>query len=178
VGHKHRTQAKSDNIYVNLLVKLYSFLARRTNAGFNKMVLKRLMMSRTNRPPLGLNRVLRYTQKNPEAIAVVVGTVTDDIRLDGHDIRSLKLCALRVTDGARARIVKAGGEVITFDQLALQAPKGSGTVLLRGRKNARTATKHFGAPGTPGSSARPRVRSEGRKFERARGRRNSCGFKV
>ncbi len=59
-----------------------------------------------------------------------------------------------------------------------QAPKGTNTVLLRGRRTARTATKHFGAPGTPGSSARPRVRSEGRKFERARGRRNSCGFKV
>ncbi len=60
----------------------------------------------------------------------------------------------------------------------VQAPKGKDTVLLRGRRTARTATKHFGAPGTPGSSARPRVRSEGRKFERARGRRNSCGFKV
>ena len=158
--------------------QLYSFLARRTDSGFNKIILKRLMMSRTNRPPLGLNRVLRYTQSAPEKIAVVVGTVTDDVRLDGHDIRPLRLCALRVTDGARARILKAGGEIITFDQLALQAPKGSNTVLLRGRKNARTATKHFGAPGTPGSTTRPRVRSEGRKFERARGRRNSCGFKV
>jgi hypothetical protein len=120
----------------------------------------------------------RYTQNAKESIAVVVGTVTDDIRLDGHDIRPLRLVALRVTDGARARILKAGGEVLTFDQLALQAPKGSNTILLRGRKTARTAVKHFGAPGTPGSSARPRVRSEGRKFERARGRRNSCGFKV
>jgi large subunit ribosomal protein L18e len=142
------------------------------------MVLKRLMMSRTNRPPLGLARVLRYMQNSREKIAVVVGTVTDDVRLDGHDIPALRLCALRVTDGARARILKAGGEVITFDQLALQSPKGSNTVLLRGRRNARTATKHFGAPGTPGSTTRPRVRSEGRKFERARGRRNSCGFKV
>ena len=38
-----------------------------------------------------------------------------------------------MTDGARARILKAGGEIITFDQLALRAPKGSNTVLLQGK---------------------------------------------
>ena len=32
---------------------------------------------------------------------------------------------------------QAGGEVITFDQLALRTPTGSGTLLLRGPKNAR-----------------------------------------
>lgn len=38
-----------------------------------------------------------------------------------------------MTEGARARILKAGGEVITFDQLALRAPKGNNTVLLQGK---------------------------------------------
>lgn len=71
-----------------------------------------------------------------------------------------------------------GGEVITFDQLALRAPTGSKTVLLQGRRNAREAHKHFGlAPGVPHSHAKPLVRSKGRKFERARGRRRSCGYK-
>lgn len=37
-----------------------------------------------------------------------------------------------MTEGARARILKAGGELITFDQLALRAPKGQNTVLLQG----------------------------------------------
>ena len=45
---------------------------------------------------------------------------------------SPQVCALRVTDGARRRILKAGGEIMTFDQLALAAPKGQGTVLLSG----------------------------------------------
>ena len=44
----------------------------------------------------------------------------------------LQICALHVTDGAQARILKAGGEIITFDQLALRAPKGQNTVLLQG----------------------------------------------
>jgi large subunit ribosomal protein L18e len=52
-------------------------------------------------------------------------------------------------------------------------------VLLRGPKNAREAVKHFGrAPGVPQSHTKPYVRSKGRKFEKARGRRNSRGFKV
>lgn len=68
---------------------------------------------------------------------------------------------------------------MTFDQLALAAPTGSNTVLLRGPKNSREAVKHFGAaPGVPGSTTKPYVRSVGRKFERARGRRKSKGYKA
>lgn len=45
--------------------------------------------------------------------------------------------------------LQAGGECLTFDQLALLAPTGANTCLLRGPKNAREAVKHFGrAPGT------------------------------
>lgn len=52
-------------------------------------------------------------------------------------------------------------------------------VLLRGPKNSREAVKHFGpAPGVPHSHTKPYVRSKGRKFERARGKRNSRGFRV
>lgn len=43
-----------------------------------------------------------------------------------------QICALKVTDGARRRVLKAGGKVMTFDQLAMAAPKGKGTVLLSG----------------------------------------------
>lgn len=52
-------------------------------------------------------------------------------------------------------------------------------VLLRGPKNSREAVKHFGpAPGVPHSHTKPYVRSKGRKFERARGKRNSRGYRV
>lgn len=42
------------------------------------------------------------------------------------------MCALRVTERARGRILKAGGEIITFDQLALRSPRGQNTVLMQG----------------------------------------------
>jgi len=183
ICHKHerisrRTEPKSQDVYLRLLVKLYRFLARRTGAKFNRIILRRLFMSKIHRPPLSLARLIRMMNK-PERegrIAVVVGTVTNDLRI--FKIPKLTVCALRVTEQARARILKAGGEVLTFDQLALRAPTGKHTVLMQGRRNAREANKHFGlAPGMPHSHTKPYVRSKGRKFERARGRRSSRGYK-
>merc|ERR1712196_373426 len=173
---KSRSAPKSKNVYVLLLVKLYRFLARRTESKFNAAVLKRLFMSKTNRPPMSISKIGRLMKGKEGKTAVVVGTVTDDVRLD--DCPKLTVCALKFTETARARIVNAGGECMTFDQLALKAPTGANTVLMRGQKTSREACKHFGAPGVPHSSAKPYVRSKGRKFEKARGRRKSRGFKV
>ena len=41
--------------------QLYRFLARRTDAPFNKVVLKRLYMSKTNRPPISIARIVSST---------------------------------------------------------------------------------------------------------------------
>jgi large subunit ribosomal protein L18e len=59
-------------------------------------------------------------------ISVVVGTITDDIRV--YEVPAIKVTSLRFTETARARIEKAGGECLTFDQLALRAPLGQNTV--------------------------------------------------
>jgi large subunit ribosomal protein L18e len=158
-------------------VKLYRFLVRRTESDFNKVVLRRLFMSKMNRPPLSLSKLADFMKGKEGKTAVLVGSITDDVRL--MEVPKLRICALRVTETARARILKAGGEIITFDQLALTQPTGSNTVLLRGPKNARESVKHFGrAPGVPNSSTKPYVRSKGRKFEKARGRRSSRGYKA
>ena len=179
--HKHprkarRTAPKSEDPYLRLLVKLYRFLARRTGAPFNKVVLKRLFMSRINRPPLSLSKLITHMKGQETKTAAVVGTVTDDIRV--LEVPKLSVCALRFTEGARKRILAAGGECLTFDQLALRAPKGEKTVLLQGPRKSREAVKHFGAAGVPNSNAKPYVRSKGRKFEKARGRRASRGYRV
>lgn len=139
-------------------------------------------MSKINRPPVSVSRLV-YLSKNRGGVStgnelpkttVVVGTITDDNRL--LELPKLSIAALRFTNTARARILAAGGECLTLDQLALRAPTGSNTVLLRGPKNAREAVKHFGMG--PHQHAKPYVRSKGRKFEQARGRRKSRDFKV
>merc|ERR1712002_1224932 len=118
ITHKHdrkvrRTEPKSDDIYLRLLVKLYRFLARRTNSKFNKIILKRLFMSQIHRPPLSLARVVRKFKQaaSEDKIVVVVGTVTNDLRI--LDVPKLSICALRVTERARERILKSGGEILT-----------------------------------------------------------------
>ncbi|KAL6523144.1 60S ribosomal protein L18 [Orobanche hederae] len=88
-------------------------------------------------------------------IAVLVGTITDDIRVQ-EELPPMKVTALRFTETARARIGKAGGECLNFDQLALRAPLGQNMVLLRGSRKAREAVRHFGpAPGVPHSHTKP-----------------------
>ena len=90
---------------------------RRTDSKFNSIVLKRLFMSKSNRPPMSVSRLARYMSGKEGKIAVVVGTITDDIRLQPDKLPKLTVCALKYTAGARARILRAGGECLTFDQL-------------------------------------------------------------
>ena len=156
-------------------------------------------MSRINRPPVSLSRIAGNIKDDEKRTVVIIGTVTDDNRL--LKAPKVNVAALRFTATARARIEAAGGKTMTLDQLALQAPTGSNTLLLRGPKNARDAVKHFGhgphkhkvrplsAPFMHWNDStvknqwlifaqRPYVESKGRKFEKARGRRRSRGFKV
>merc|ERR550532_3993736 len=65
-----------------------------------------------------------------DMLAVVVGTITNDISI--FEVPKMTICALHVTEKARERILKAGGEIITFDQLALRAPTGKNTLLIQG----------------------------------------------
>lgn len=186
ICHKHERKARrvaavTKDPYIHLLAKLYKYLARKTGCKFNEIVHKRIIMANRHKPPISIARIVRKYKRDDKdgtkgKTVVVVGTVTDDKRI--HSIPKLSIAALRVTETARARILAAGGEILTLDQLALKAPKGQNTMLLQGPRKARTAERYFGrAPGVPGSHTRPRVQSKGRKFEMARGRRKSRGYK-
>ena len=181
VGHTTSSmKIKTQNPYLRLLIKLYSFLSRRTESKFAKTVLKRLHQSRVNAPPIALSRVAKFMQSKSGKTAVIVSKVTDDVRM--LEVPAMTVCALGFSAAARSRITASGGTCLTFDQLALTSPKGTNTVLLRGPKN-REALSHFGhrtSVNNPHThdGVKPYVRSEGRKFEKARGRRRSNGFKV
>ncbi|KAK2956265.1 putative 60S ribosomal protein L18-3 [Blattamonas nauphoetae] len=153
-----RREPKSDDPYLRMLVKLYRYLVRRTHSNFDKVILHRLCLSRIHRAPLTVSRIARETKKVPERIAVCVCTVTDDVRL--LNVPKMRIAALRFTQSARDRITRAGGECISLDQLAMKAPTGRNTLLLRGPKNNREAVKYFGKPaGVPHSHTKPRTLS-------------------
>jgi large subunit ribosomal protein L18e len=100
--------------------------------------------------------MIRCLGKDQARTAVVVGVVTDDQRT--LDMPKLNVAALRFTETARARIIAAGGSCMTLDQLVMQTPSGTNTLLLRGPKE-REARRHFGALGIKGKGhAKPYTR--------------------
>ncbi len=181
IANRGIRKTKTTNTYIKTLIKLYAFLGRRTESKFNTTVHKRLNQSRLNRYPISISRIARTLSQDNAPVAegqtkfdsrivALIGTVTNDNRLLTVP-QGLRVCALKFTTEARERITSAKGQCLTFDQLAQIAPTGKGVLLLRGPRD-REAKRHFGLyPGQKGSHSAPRVRSEGRHFERARGRR-------
>ena len=159
-------KATTTNLYHGLLIKLYKFLARRTDSKFNTIVHKRLNQSNTTRYPMSLSKLVKLsnTEEKRSKVLVLVGTVLDDERM--LELPKLRICALRVSESARKRVLKAGGEVMTFDQLAKQDPTGQNTWLVRGR-HSREALKHFGGyPGVKKSGVKPYVINGNHRKER------------
>merc|ERR1712118_139487 len=140
---KSKSVVSSGNPYLTLVINLYRFMDRRCPSNFNRVVLKRLMMSRAERPPMCTSTLSKFMQDS-NGVAVVVGTVTDDGRNGYETLKNIKVCALRFTASSRSLILEAGGVCMTFDQLALVAPRGSNCILLRGRNTVRNAAKRRG----------------------------------
>lgn len=89
---------------------------------------------------LGYKEVVRTLTFHPQSLCSKMILYSYGVKVvhfcNGPQIRltgfCFQLCALNVTERARARILKAGGQIITFDQLALKSPKGQNTVLMQG----------------------------------------------
>jgi len=158
--------AKTGNLYHGLLIKLYSFLARRTDSKFNKIVYKRLNQSGTTRYPMSVSRLVKVANSEDKRAKtlVVVGNIMNDERL--IVVPKMNICALRFSTAARERIVAAGGRCMTFDQLAKECPKGQGTWLLRGHRS-REAMRHFGSPARDG--AKPYAKGSHEKKNKIKG---------
>jgi len=101
---KNRT-ATTTNDYHLLLIKLYKFLARRTESKFNKIVFERLNQSNTTRYPVSLSKLVKIadTEDKKNKVLVVVGNVLDDERM--LTLPKLRVCALKFSADARKRIL-------------------------------------------------------------------------
>merc|ERR1711935_910097 len=106
IKNSNKVNTRSTNLYSHLLIKLFRFLTRRTDSAFCKTVLRRLISSRTNRPPISIQKIAKLL-KGQDKIVEFVGSVTDDIRL--LEVPKMTVAALKFTE-TRARITKAGGK--------------------------------------------------------------------
>jgi ribosomal protein L18E len=79
-------------------MQLYRFLVRRTKSNFNAVILKRLFMSKTNRPPLSMRRLVRFMEGK-------VGTLECNFGLGQHPfddvmVKCGRLISIHVPCGA------------------------------------------------------------------------------
>ena len=92
IANRGIRKTKSTNTYIKTLIKLYSFLGRRTESKFNTTVHKRLNQSRLNRYPISISRIASTLSHDKAPVAegqtkfnsrilAVVGSVTNDTRL-------------------------------------------------------------------------------------------------
>ena len=157
---------KSKNIYLRSVQAAFDYAAKNlTEAKFATRIAKRLSLSRNNRPVMSISNIQRHIEQGK--IAVVAATITNDERL--MVCPKMTVCALKFTQTAKARIEKAGGKCMTFDELLLQNPTGANCQMLQGERKGRKEYKSFGAAGLPHSSVQQKGDMKGRKGARGPG---------
>lgn len=77
--HK-RTSVKGDDPYLKLLVKLYKFLARRTESNFNKVIANRLCMTKVQKAPMSIAKLAEHMKVVFLQEQVVSGTLSSTTR--------------------------------------------------------------------------------------------------
>ena len=99
-GHSKRDSSMLSCWHDALLVQLYSFLVRRTDSKFNKTVLRRLYMSKTNQPPMSLSRLAKFMEGK-------VCILTENIVCG-----STRLLSVRSQDSSKCRV---GGQSVEWE---------------------------------------------------------------
>ena len=117
---------------MKLLSTLYNEMSAKTQSAFNKIVAKRIMQSNSNRPAIILSNLIKTMKGREKKVAVSVSNVVDD-NLHQFVTPKLTIAALKFSESARTKILAAGGECITLDQLLQRDPLGKNAVLLRGK---------------------------------------------
>lgn len=75
-------------------------------------------------------------------------------------------CAHSVSSLPRSHILKAGGKILTFEQIALDTPKDCSTILLSGLCKGEEIYRHFGkTPEIPHCHTKPYLNVKGQKFQ-------------
>ncbi|KAL3619588.1 hypothetical protein CASFOL_034500 [Castilleja foliolosa] len=87
-----RTAPKSNDIYLKLIVRFVRIFGEENRSNFNAVVLKRLFMSRVNKA-ITLQARSSHEGQVEGKIVVLVGTVTDDIRLQ-DEVPAIKVTPL------------------------------------------------------------------------------------
>ncbi|WEL38301.1 ribosomal protein L18 [Encephalitozoon hellem] len=151
-----RKEPRSKNIYLRALSDFYTKVANNTSVLAIKKIAKRLKMSKSDRQPVKISKIVSELEGSQGKVAVVVAKVLDDDRI--MEIPAIKVVALQWSKGVKEKIERYGGSIATLDQLFELCPNMDDIKLISTDKFARRSAKFWGpAPGEKGSTTYPRA---------------------
>jgi large subunit ribosomal protein L18e len=109
------------------LRRLIRYLRKKSNEeGVNvwKDIAWRLERPRRQRAEVNISKINRYTKEGD--VVIVPGSVLGAGKLE----HKVTVAAWKVSETARKKIVEAGGEVLTIEELIERNPKGSGVTIM------------------------------------------------
>ncbi|KUJ98854.1 MAG: 50S ribosomal protein L18e [Thermococcales archaeon 44_46] len=109
------------------LRRLIRYLRKKSNEENVKIwkdIAWRLERPRRQRAEVNLSRINRYTKEGD--MVIVPGSVLGAGNLDHKVI----VAAWKFSEKAREKIIQAGGEAITIEELVERNPKGSGVIIM------------------------------------------------
>lgn len=113
-----RTFEYKDPIRIGLIEELKK-ASKENKAGIWESIARELSRSRRNRKEVNIRRLNQHTSDNETAI--VPGKLLGDGNLD----HKITVAAFRLTEGAKEKVEKSGGKIISIQDLIKKNPKGS-----------------------------------------------------
>ena len=107
------------NVQKLMLIRYLKKLSRENNARIWRYVAELLQRPRRNKVEVNISKINRYTKEGD--LVVVPGKVLGAGILD-HPVT---IAALAYSESARRKILEAGGQILSIEELASQNPKGS-----------------------------------------------------
>lgn len=155
-----RKVPKTQNSEILSLFKLFSIVASRSTHEEYRKIAMHLKKPRTQRAVVTLKQLVKDTAECPGKVAVVVTKIVgdDSVVVIPHPIN---VACLEISQSAKAKIEKYGGQVFKLDELFRVAPTPDAMVILQGDPSTRKSCHYFGVPGDRHNPAKPRVISTG-----------------
>lgn len=162
-----RKAPKTKNEEVLGLFNLFSTVARKTTHPEYSKIARYIQKPKTQKSVVTLKNLVKYTAPCADKLAVVVTKVIgdDSIVEIPHPI---KVACLSISQKAKEKIEKFGGQVYKLDEIFKVAPTPDQMVIFQGPQKARKQTKYFGSASDRHHPARPKVISKGSEKRKRR----------
>ncbi|KAI5190095.1 large subunit ribosomal protein L18e [Nematocida minor] len=162
-----RKAPKTKNQEVLNLFNLFSTVARKTTHAEYQKIAHFIQKPRTQKSIVTLKNLVKYTAPCSDKLAVVVTKIVGDDTVVEIP-HAIKVACLSISQKAKEKIEKYGGQVYKLDEIFKIAPTPDQMVIFQGPQKARKQYKYFGSAGDGHNPARPRVISKGSEKRKRR----------